>query len=235
MKSKTPAKEPETALQPVRMNAPNVPVEWSETKPSWEEAKRLAGQIKTGVESVIKLGRQLAALRNQYFAQGARNELRNTPVMKCEKGWQAKVHDELGIRHMTALRIIERATYIDMLRCMASGEGVEYMDSRRQLTQIEATPNMMELATESLFDVESGTVNPKRAWAGVVGEGKRREHGGGLNRSPVNFAKVIDKAICSLSAALKHWRELEPEQRAVLENKWRKQVLAKLPDELTMQ
>jgi hypothetical protein len=208
--------------------------------PSWARARGYCEQIKASVEAIIKLGCELVALRKQYLAQGGEtrfgygssqgcDEPQNTVTHAQQFGWQAKVREELGISHHTALRLMERSRYVAMLSDVASGELVEYRDTKGEIKSVEPSPELQEQAANALDEVVAGAVNAGRAWAGVVGEGKRKASGATHARADVDHYEVLKGALKSMRNSLKHWRALEPGQRAELETLWA-EVSSKLPE-----
>lgn len=208
--------------------------EWgSVVDPSWDRAKALTATICQGATSVVALGLELQALRKQWFAQGGEgrfgkgSENTKSPMFhgstqgasNREKGWQEKVMEELGISHDTANRLIERAEVVCRLNEVSRGETVIYRDSRNEKATVRPNAKMQDLAGRILTEVLAGTINPKRAWAGVVGEGTRA-HGEGPNRAPVDYAAVLKRALRSLAASLEHWPDLKPAERAEIEDLW---------------
>lgn len=146
-------------------------------------------------------------------------------------GWQAKVKEELGISHVTALNIMSRALAIIGIRRLALGVAVEWDDSRTKKPKIlEPTPEVSEKAREFLSAIESGGVSPTRAWAGIVGEGMRRQKNGGIGaKAPTDHARNLTVALVKLQTSLRFWKRLDPEERADIETLWQR-VRKLLPD-----
>ena len=74
-----------------------------------------------------------------------------------------------------------------MLQAVTSGDGFKYNDSLGKEKDLHPTPEMQQLALTLLDDVAAGTVNPKRAWAGLLGEGSRRGAAGSEMKSPTDW------------------------------------------------
>jgi FtsZ-binding cell division protein ZapB len=207
--------------------------------PSWERARELAEEVKKSIRAIVLLGMEIEALRNQWFGDGhggdrksqewARNQAPHPCGARSEKGWQAKVRDELGISDDTARRLMDKARYVCMLEDVTRGEEVEYTDSRNKTSKLVPTAEMRQMAFRFLDDVVAGTVNPKRAWAGLVGEGSRRDNTGSANRAPVDHYRNLKGALTALKTSLRQWNKLEPGQRAELETLWA-DISRKLPD-----
>jgi hypothetical protein len=201
--------------------------------PSWDRARDLHAKAKHGAVAMIQMGIEIEALRVQFLNQGARTDVNKHLFVTANvtKGWQQKVRDELGISDDTAYRIVERAKYVCMINDLASGEeAVIYTDSRGQDRQIAPTPEIRQLALRMMDDVEQGTVNAKRAWAGIVGEGSRVDgQGGSASRAATDHARNLKRAIVSLRTSLKAWRHISGQDRIELEEEW-KTVLSLLPE-----
>lgn len=214
--------------------------------PSWDRAREYARRIRTGVEDVVKLGFELAALREQWFAQGeggggdqkgrtytpAREKsLRDRVSRSDEKGWQKKVEAELNISYRTALRLIERAQIIVQLRKLIDGHPVVYTPhGGTDPVTIKPAKENVERASAALKEVMAGTISATRAWAGFAGEGQRRENqGGSIYRAPIDHAKNIEAAMKKLKTSLPHWKRLTSEARKALEDLWG-EVKALIPE-----
>lgn len=208
--------------------------QWHEPEnPSWDRARDLHTRAKNGAVAMIQMGIEIEALRVQFLNQGARTDINKQQFVTAnvEKGWQQKVQDELGIHYSTAYRIVERARYVCMINELAIGEEtVIYTDSRGQDREIAPTPEIRQIALRMMDDVEQGTVNAKRAWAGIVGEGSRVDgQGGSANRAATDHARNLKRAIVSLRTSLKAWRHISGQDRIELEEEW-KTVLSLLPE-----
>jgi hypothetical protein len=136
------------------------------------------------------------------------------------RGWQAKVREELGIGHQTALELIKRARYCCMIRDLAIGESVQYLNAKKEVQNVEPTPEMSELAKAALEDVASGHASPSRSWAGITGEGTRVKKGASMKREEVDHSRNIRDGLIKLKTSLRHWKKLDPAQRAELEVIW---------------
>jgi acyl-CoA reductase-like NAD-dependent aldehyde dehydrogenase len=87
----------------------------------------------------------------------------------------------------------------------------------------------MALARQVIPDVVAGLMNPRRAWAGVCGEGSRAAMG--KERAPVDRGAVVLRAIRSIRAAMAVWTELSADDRYEIEMAWHDMV-ADMPAEL---
>jgi hypothetical protein len=213
---------------------PQIPSTWAPpAEPSWDRARALVADVRRSISSIINLGMEIQALKDEYFAQGARKDVlgRLTVTANVEKGWNQAVQDELGIHYSTAYRIMERAYSVVCMRQLELGEPVSFQDGRtREMRVIEPTPEMQEQATQALEAVVAGTVAAPRAWAGLVGEATRRANqGGSAARAATDHAANIARAITALRNSLKSWKHLDPHDRADLEKQWQG-VLAVLPE-----
>jgi hypothetical protein len=201
--------------------------------PSWDRARAYVDDVRRSIMAVIHLGLEIRALKDQYEAQGARTDMlgRASITANIIKGWKQKVEDELGICHMTAYRIMERAESLVFMRRIEVGESVEYADSRtKEARTLESTPELQEQATKAIEAVVAGTVAAPRAWAGLVGEASRRsQQGGSASRAATDHARNLKRAIVALRTSLKHWKRISGEDRLELEKDW-ESVLALLPD-----
>jgi len=211
-------------------------------QPSWERARALCREVRRGAEAIVQLGRELLALRRQWFSVGGRPPGKNSPqgaasfssdsktstyeARRKIAGWQQKVREELGISDDTARRIMERAQAIISLRRLQNGELIEYQAPDGKAV-IEPTPEARENAAKILEEVEAGTVSASRALAGLVGETLRRQRS--PHRAPVDHAENIRVALIKLQNSLPKWGTLSPKQRAELEETWA-EILPLLPD-----
>jgi hypothetical protein len=209
-----------------------------DAEPSWERARALIRGIGKGAEAIIRLGEEIKGLRKQFFNQGGSGKFtvrdrgvpnREDSFPRNETGWRAKVEEELGICAKTALRLIERGLYTELLTEVAAGNEVEYQDTKKDIKRITPTPEMQQMAKSALVDVTTGVLNPSRAWAGIAGEGTRRAAGGTASRAAVDHAKNILKAFTSLKTSLPKWKKLSPEERAEIELEW-ESVRKLIPD-----
>lgn len=208
-------------------------------EPSWERAKELVGNVRQSMRDIVALGLELDALRRQWFAE--RSGAGRPSEKNCVKGvnaisqitiqqvvgWQNRVRQELDISHVTALRLIERAQTVVLLNQVRECAEVTYYTNQKEKRVIAPTDDMRRMAGEALEQVVAGTVAAPRAWAGVIGEGKRR--GKSVHRAAVDHAGNLKKALASLRTSLPHWRHLDPEERAEIETLW-SQVTKHLPD-----
>lgn len=193
--------------------------------PSWQRARELYQTARDGAIAIIELGMEIAALQKQYIQKNGK---------AGEAGWQATVTKELRISHMTAYRIMERAQYTGMILSAAtSDEPIIYTDSRKIDVTVEPTPEMRELAEAQLEDIAAGTISPKRAWAGIMGEASRREQqDGSAERGDANKLKMSARAIASLSVILRCWDDLPLNQQQAIQTHWVTKVVPHLPEEL---
>lgn len=220
----------------------HVPVEVS-----WGRARTLWASAQRGAEDLIELAAVLIELRREFFAPGTggggdkRSQSyitsseagrggsteKLTLFTPSEKGWQQVVRDELGISHQTALRMMERGAAVQRLKAIAEGEDVSYQDGRGVVRVVEATPEAIEMAKEILPATLAGAVAAPRAWAGVCGEGTRRE--AGARRAAPDYCAVMVRALRSLrNASETAWSHLTPRERAEVEEVW-EQVRQTLP------
>lgn len=251
-----------TTTTALTKSAVEIPEYLPPENPSWDRARELVQVVRGGVAAIVQLGQELHALKEQWFDQGGDAKIsdktarlpdgrvvsqtgsthpasnrqtlgfsHDATLFGTRKGWQAKVREELGISHDTADRLIERARYVCMLRDVAEGKAVEYEDSLDEERKVEPTEDMRQLAFDLLQDVVAGTVNAARAWAGVIGEGSRRG-AGTVKRAGVDHAKNLKKGLVMLQTSLRHWRRLDPEERADIETLWAR-VSRMLPDTWT--
>jgi hypothetical protein len=216
--------------------------------PSWDRARELCGKVRQSIGDIVALGLELKGLRDQWFAKGAGGggdrmsqayknhlaagcgEVVDRPTHGQVRGWQARVQEELGISDDTARRLIDKARYCSMLKTLSEGEAIEYRDTTQEIKQIHPTEETKARAEAALDDVASGAVAAPRAFAGVVGESHRRnKSGGAANRAEVDHAQNLKDGLRKLKNSLRHWRKLEPGQRAEIECLWG-EVRRLLPD-----
>lgn len=220
-------------------------VNWTHcVEASWDRARCLAQDITKGAKAIVELGQVLAALKEQWFEQGiggggnTRLALQDRGVPKCEKGrlvvsnmemrgWQRRVEEELDISYKTADRYIEKAQYTCMMRDLIAGEAIQYVDSKKNVKVVEPTPELQELAASKVREVILGTVNAKRAWAGLIGEGTRRgRQDGDAKRAPVDHRANLLAAMTKLNTSLPFYDDMDVEDRAAIEKVWRTLVKA---------
>jgi hypothetical protein len=209
--------------------------------PSWDRARELCGKVRQSIGDIVALGLELKGLRDQWFAQGGDTRFGHgsphpaanrddRPTHGQVRGWQARVQEELGISDDTARRLIDKARYCSMLKTLSEGEAIEYRDTTQEIKQIHPTEETKARAEAALDDVASGAVAAPRAFAGVVGESHRRnKSGGAANRAEVDHAQNLKDGLRKLKNSLRHWRKLEPGQRAEIECLWG-EVRRLLPD-----
>lgn len=216
--------------------------------PSWERARGFVGQIQTGIEGVVRLGLELKALHNQWHNNGRGGDRKSDAAQikrpladdrsqdihpaALAQGWQAKVREEIGISHQAAMRIMDKAMYVKMIASVSSGRSVLYLDSRRREKTLEPTAEHQALAQEAMQEIVVGSATPSRAWAGIVGEGGRRK-GRVAERAAVDHAENLKDGLRKLKNSLRHWRKLEPGERAEIECLW-SEVAGMLPDTWTV-
>lgn len=75
--------------------------------------------------------------------------------------------------------------------------------------------------------IEAGTLDPGRAYAGWVGEAKRQAQGK-TGRADTDHANNIHTALKKLATSLPHYNDLEPEDQAALTRFWRSRNLGEL-------
>jgi hypothetical protein len=219
-------------------------------EPSWDRARELVGNVRRSVEDIIRLGIELHALREQWFASGQggggdrkSQSYKITSGQGCPEvigkgqqiefrdvlGWQRKIEAELGFSHKTASRIIERAQYTAMLAEVADGRPVKYVNTRNEEVICEPTNEVSRLSREALEDVVTGSKSPQRAWVGVTGEGKRLGPNGVRGKAHTDHKNNIKTALTKLRTSLKEWKKLSPADRHEIEELWSK-VAKLLPD-----
>ena len=202
--------------------------------PSWDRARKLIHQVRRSISAVIDLGLEIHALHEDHFNnnKGTRTDIK--PSANVGTGWQQKVYEELGISHVTALKIMQRAESLICMRRIEIGEPVEYTDSRNKEQRIlEPTPELQEQASKAIEAVVAGTVAAPRAWAGLIGEGSRvANQGGSTSRAEVNHAKNLKMAITKLRTSLKEWKHISGRDRIEIEELW-KEIVEILPVTMT--
>ncbi len=186
---------------------------------TWAEARKLVEKVRAGARAWLELGEALEGLREHYFAQGAggggdqksphRTVRRSDPVPD-ERGWQAKVREELGISDDTARRwILDGQRYRQLLQ-IANGQ-------LRQIEGQSVTAEVRDNAKEALAEIQDDpSVRPARKWAGIWGAGATK----GKQRAAVDHARNIARGLTALQTSLPHWAKLSPDERAALEKGW---------------
>ena len=232
--TKTTAEVIEESAITICKPSTEIPTVWDLTdEPSWDRARALAAEVRRSAAVIVHLGMEIAALREQWFKQGSRTDLAGNSyhTANVTRGWEAKVEEELGICHRTALRIMERASTVIMIRQLQAGESVKWVTNREQEERvIEPTPELQNMAAQALEQVVAGTIAAGRAWAGLIGESQRRTSQGGVAaRANVDHARNLQRAIRALKTSLKHWKHIKGPDRLELEREW-KAVVSLLPE-----
>jgi hypothetical protein len=187
-----------------------------ETAPaSWATAKKLVAQVRAGARAWLELGQVLEELRTEYFADPRANLRRgNSPTphdaAPGEKGWQAKVREELGISDDTARRWMLDAQRHQQILSIADGS-VTQIDGQKITDEVRAR------AEEALAALQTDpSVRPARQWAGLWGAGATK----GKQRAAVDHARNIRRAIIALATSLENWSDLSAQERAEIETGW---------------
>ncbi len=210
---------------------PEIPTElYPPAEPSWDRARAYVSDVRRSIMAVIHLGVEIRALQEQYFAQGDRTDMHRKPSANVSKGWQQKVQDELGVSHMTAYRIIERAESLVCMRRIEIGEAVSYHDNRSNSQRtLEPTPELQQQASKAIEAVVAGSIAAPRAWAGLIGEGSRiSSQGGSAARAAVDHHRNIMQALTKLKNSMRQYDYLDKEQRGEIEDCWN-EVLPLIP------
>lgn len=188
---------------------------------TWAEAKKLVTQVRTGARAWLQLGEVLEELRSTYFAQTAGLRRGNSPSphdAATEKGWQAKVREELGISDDTARRWMADAQRYQQLLQITSGDV-------RQIDGQTITADVRERAREALDAIQGDpSVRPARLWAGLWGGAATK----GKQRAAVDHARNIRRGVIALATSLEHWNNLPAQERAAIEAGWAELVDAGL-------
>jgi len=95
----------ESAITRVESVPAQIPATWQlPAEPSWDRARALVNDVRRSVCAIIELGAEITALRDQFFAFGARTDIngRQSITANVTQGWQQKVQDEHANIHMTA-------------------------------------------------------------------------------------------------------------------------------------
>jgi len=188
----------------------------NETAPAtWADAKKLVAQVRAGARAWLELGQVLEELRAEYFADPKANLRRgNSPTphdaAPGEKGWQAKVRQELGISDDTARRWMLDAQRHQQILSIADGS-VEQIDGQK------ITVEVRNRAVEALAALQADpSVRPARQWAGLWGAGATK----GKQRSAVDHARNIRRALTQLATSLEQWKSLPAADRVQIESGW---------------
>lgn len=183
---------------------------------TWAHARKLVDQVRSGARAWLELGEVLEELRTEFFrvGSGRRTDLQPSPhgaaKVADERGWQAKVREELGISDDTARRWMLDGQRYRQLLAITSGRADQVEDRR-------VTAAVRERAAEALATIEADpSIRPARLWAGLWGADATK----GKQRAAVDHAKNIARGLTALQTSLPHWADLTPEQRAALERGW---------------
>lgn len=193
------------------------------TDPAYDRARELYDRSRNdftrSLASQCELADEIKTLRERFLRDSSSNLKKgNIPTAQgvpSGDGFQAKLSAEIGLHHEQARRIIARAEYVQRMRLVVDGRTVTYLTgtgkAKRQ-EQFTPTAEAVELAKASLEDVLEGEVSPSRAWAGLVGEGKRVAKTG-VARAPVNHYRNCETAIIKLATSIEHYHDFSIEQR----------------------
>jgi hypothetical protein len=184
---------------------------------TWGDARKLVEKVRAGARAWLELGEVLEALREQYLGEGHGGDRRSKTARDqaphgaaLEKGWQAKVREELGISDDTARRWMLDAKRHDQLIRITDGT-VQQVDGQR------VTDEVRERAQSALSALEADpSARPARLWAGLWGGAATK----GKQRAAVDHARNIARGLTALQTSLPHWQTITPEQRAALERGW---------------
>jgi hypothetical protein len=180
---------------------------------TWGEARKLVEKVRAGARAWLELGEVLETLRAEFLSKGGRPAAKNSPHGAAsfdDRGWQAKVREELGISDDTARRWMLDARRHQQLVQITDG-GVQQVEGQR------VTAEVRERAQEALSALEADpSARPARLWAGLWGGAATK----GKQRAAVDHARNIARGLTALQTSLPHWASLTPEQRAALEHGW---------------
>jgi hypothetical protein len=150
---------------------------------TWGEARKLVEKVRAGARAWLELGETLEALRSEFLSKGGR-PAKNSPhgaASYDEKGWQAKVREELGISDDTARRWMLDAKRHDQLLRITEGE-IQQVDGQR------VTEAVRERAQSALTALQADpSARPARLWAGLSGGGAGKgwwRRSGAVRRRP---------------------------------------------------
>jgi hypothetical protein len=196
------------------MPSSNLQIVDSPPHATWGEARKLVDKVRAGARAWLELGEVLESLRAEFFKAGSgrRNDLKPAPhdAAKVEKGWQAKVREELGISDDTARRWMLDAQRHQQMRGITEGTVLQIEGQR-------VTDEVRERAQEALSALAADpSARPARLWAGVWGGAKTK----GVQRKATDHAMNISNAIAKLKTSLPHWRSIAPDERAFIEKEF---------------
>lgn len=193
------------------------------TDPAYDRARELldrdASDSRQALDTKCELAAEIMGLRARFLRDKSENLKKGQDSdftrVKSEEGFVSKLQSELGIHPQKADRIVKTAEYVQRMRLVVDGRTVTYLTgtgkTKRQ-EQFTPTAEAIELAKASLDDVLEGEVSPSRAWAGLVGEGKRVAKTG-VARAPVNHYRNCETAIIKLATSIEHYHDFSLEQR----------------------
>lgn len=187
--------------------------------PAFNRARSLVEAVRTGARAWLELGEVLEKLHEQFFkvGSGRRTDLQPSPhgaakvsELASDRGWQAKVREELGISDDTARRWILDARRYRQLLQITSGDLREIEGNKiTAAVRKEAEIVLTEIAADP-------TVRPARKWAGLWGAGATR----GTQRAAVDHARNLERGLKALANSLEHWNELPADSRIRIEAGW---------------
>jgi hypothetical protein len=135
-----------------------------------------------------------------------------------EKGWQAKVREELGISDDTARRWMLDGQRYRQMRLICAGK-VDEVDGHL------VTDAVRQEARSAVNAIDADpTVRPARRWAGLWGALPTK----GTQRQAVDHARNLRRALIALANSLEYWAKISPTERARIEAGWAELVAAGL-------
>ncbi len=213
---------------------------------TWAEARKLVTQVRAGARAWLQLGEVLEELRSEYFAPhrltaagpGRGNSGKQSPhdavPVSDERGWQAKVREEIGISDDTARKWITGKTVYSLcgqIEQLPDGETIDHAGKSWPITE-EARRKAGELK-EALMLGQVPLTRALPAFAGMFTvEGGKGAGGKAATNHPANTWAGLQKLRTSLDA--KHWRQGKIPGRASWDlavDEWAA-LLRQLPDEL---
>ena len=182
---------------------------------TWAEARKLVEKVRTGARAWLELGEVLEALRTEFFNEGHGGDRRSKAFQNqaphgaaLEKGWQAKVREELGISDDTARRYIQgRKAFLicDSVESAPDGETIDLDDGRSFPITKEARQKAAALKESILL----GDTPIRRAMPAVAGlfavEGGKGSGGKAATNHAANTWAALIKARNSIR--VQHWRQ----------------------------
>jgi hypothetical protein len=192
----------------------------------------LEERIGDAAETLCEFAEEIEGLRERYsLGQGGDRKSKShmCDFDRAEGGFHAQLEAQVGLHREQARRILERADYVRRLLTARAGKPVEYITGTGKAKHKETflpSAEAQKCAEVSLVNVMAGEVSASGAWAGLVGEDKRKAKTGKKERAEINHYKNCERAAGKFATSLEHYYTFTVEQRDYLDAVWA-ELLAK--------